>query len=56
MGQFQEQSLLFAPSEPSPLPEGLVMQEGVVKVGNGKTAEVPVAIANTASHPVILTP
>ncbi len=56
VGQFQEQSLLFAPSEPSPLPEGLVMQEGVVKVGNGKTAEVPVAIANTASHPVILTP
>ncbi len=56
VGQFQEQSLLFAPSEPSPLPEGLVMQEGVVKLGNGKTAEVPVAIANTASHPVILTP
>ncbi len=56
VGQFQEQSLLFASSEPSPLPESLVMQEGVVKVGNGKTAEVPVAIPNTASHPVILTP
>lgn len=54
--RFQEQSLLFAPSEPSPLPEGLVMQEGVVKVGNEKTAKVPIAIANTAKHPVILMP
>ncbi|KAL1252662.1 hypothetical protein QQF64_017355 [Cirrhinus molitorella] len=43
-------------SEPSPLPEGLMIQEGVVKVGNEKTAKVPIAIANTAKHPVILTP
>ncbi len=55
-GQFQEQSLLFTPSEPSPLPEGLIMQEGVVKAGNEKTVKVPIAIANTAKHPVILTP
>lgn len=55
-GRFPEQSLLFSPSEPSPLPEGLVMQEGVVKVGTEKTAKVPIAIANTAKHPVILAP
>ncbi|KAL1264187.1 hypothetical protein QQF64_004542 [Cirrhinus molitorella] len=55
-GQCHEQSLLFTPSEPSPLPEGLMIQKGVVKVGNEKTAKVPIAIANTAKHPVILTP
>lgn len=46
--QFAGQSLLFLPLEPSQLPEGLVIQEGLVTVREGRSVHMPVSVANTS--------
>lgn len=53
---FSEQSLLFIPCELPPLPEGLVIQEGLVRICAGMTAHVPVTIVNTTANPAITGP
>ncbi|KAL3966228.1 nuclear receptor co-repressor 2 [Sarotherodon galilaeus] len=54
--QFSGQSLLFVPNEPSQLPEGLVIQEGLVTIMEGWSVYIPVAIANTNKRDVNLIP
>lgn len=54
--RFSEQTLLFITCEPSPVPEGLVIQEGLVKIRAGGTVYVPVMIANTTKSCFELSP
>lgn len=54
--QFWGQNLLFVPCMSVQIPEGLVIQEGLVNVMGEKTVYVPVSIANTNTHPVTLGP
>ncbi len=54
--QFAGHSLLFIPKETSQLPEGLVIQEGLVTVSERRSVYIPVSIANTNKHDVTLIP
>ncbi|KAI3353883.1 hypothetical protein L3Q82_005091 [Scortum barcoo] len=54
--QFTGQSLLFVPDEVSQLPVELVIQVGLVTVGDGRLAYIPVSVANTSKHDLILSP
>lgn len=54
--QFAGQSLLFVPDELSQLPEGLVIQEGLVTVSEGRSVFIPVSIANTSKLDTTIIP
>ena len=54
--QFAGESLLFVPNVPSQLPEGLVIQEGLITVTEGRFVYIPVSVANTTKLDVTLTP
>lgn len=54
--QFAEQGLLFVPDKLSQLPEGLVIQEGLVTVSEGRSVYIPVSVANTNKLDVTLIP
>lgn len=53
--QFREQDLLLVPSEEPTLPEGVVVEEGLVTVPNDRFRYVPVPIANTSKQDIMLT-
>ena len=52
--QYQGQDLLLVPSEEPTLPEGVVIEEGLVRVPSNRSGYVPVPIANTNKHSVTL--
>ena len=54
--QFAGESLLFVPSVSSQLPEGLVIQEGLVTVSEERFAYIPVSVANTSKLDIALIP
>lgn len=54
--RFTGDSMLFNPCELPELPEGLVIQKGLVKLNRDRSAYVPVPIANTNKYDVTLTP
>lgn len=54
--QFAGQSLLFVPDVLSQLPEGLVIQEGLVTISEGRSVHIPVSVANISKLDVTLIP
>lgn len=52
--QYHGQDLLLVPSEEPTLPEGVVIEEGLVSVPGKRSSYVPVPIANTNKHSVTL--
>ena len=52
--QYHGQDLLLVPSEEPTLPEGVVIEEGLVSVPSNRSGYVPVPIANTNKHSVTL--
>lgn len=53
--QYHGQDLLLVPSEEPTLPEGVVIEEGLVRVPRKRSGYVPVPIVNTNKYSVTLT-
>lgn len=53
--QYYGQDLLLVPSKEQVLPEGVVIEEGLVRVPRKRSGYVPVPIANTNKHSITLT-
>ncbi|CAL9690550.1 unnamed protein product [Knipowitschia caucasica] len=54
--QYAGQSVLFVPDELSQLPEGLVIQEGLVTVTQGRSVYIPIYIVNANKQDLTLSP
>lgn len=54
--QFRGERMLFTPCELPQLPEGLVIEEGLVRIDGDRAACVPIPIANTNKHDMTLSP
>lgn len=51
-----QQDVLFEPCLPAPLPEGLKMEEGVVRLQRGSWSRVTIPVTNTTTHNILLHP